>query len=99
MQKFLLLILVNNKKVTPKPAVSTQTQIFLRNKNQTGVTIKQFIYDPKMSNVAEDSKYTTKQNDKFYKTATKNITVLGKTYMNVKFPDRKTYWVYADSFK
>ena len=92
-------VIVNNKKVTPKPAVATQTQIFLKNVKVAGVTIKRFIYDPKMSNVAQDSKYTTKQNDKFYKTATKNIIVAGETYMNVKFPDGKTYWAYADSFK
>jgi len=92
-------VIVNNKKVTPKPAAATQTQIFLKNSNPVGVTINRFIYDPKMTNVSRDSKYTTKQNDKFYKTTTKNIIVAGETYMNVKFPDGKTYWVYADSFK
>jgi hypothetical protein len=92
-------VAVNNKTVTPKPAAATQTQVYLKNSNPVGVTIKRFIYNTRMSNVAQDSKYTTKQNDKFYKTATKNIIIAGETYMNVKFPDGKTYWVYADSFK
>ena len=92
-------VAVNNKTVTPKPVVVTQTQIFLKNPKVAGVTIKRFVNNGSTMNLPPDSKYTTKQNDKFYKTATKNVIVAGETYMNVKFPDGKTYWVYADSFK
>ena len=92
-------VAVNNKTVTPKPVVVTQTQIFLKNPKVAGVTIKRFVNNGSTMNLPPDSKYITKQNDKFYKTATKNVIVAGETYMNVKFPDGKTYWVYADSFK